>query len=56
MANEKPKNTAGAILPCFIEIPILQKRKILNPGVRSGIIPNVTNFQKNGAFQKQEEL
>ena len=56
MANEKPKNTAGAILPCFIEIPILKKRKILNPGVRSGIIPNNTNHHKNGVFQKQEEL
>lgn len=56
MANEKPKNTAGAILPCLFEIPILQKRKILNPGVRFGIIPNDMNVQKNGAFQKQEEL
>lgn len=40
----------------FFEISFLQKRKILNPGVRSGIIPNDTNHHKNGAFQKQEEL
>lgn len=56
MANEKPKKH-GRIAPAvFFEISILQKRKILNPGVRSGIIPNDTNLQKNGAFPKQEEL
>ena len=47
MANEKPKKH-GRIAPAvFFEISILQKRKILNPGVRSGIIPKITNHQKN---------